>query len=175
MAVATRMKKPEASEHAEYFGRYINLVPEGDIVATLESQTAKFAGFLRTIPESRGEVSYAPGKWSIKEVLGHIIDAERIFAYRALRFARGDQNPLPGFEQDDYVRTAGHNRSTMAELIEEFELVRKADILMFKQFDDAAWERKGTASGNAMSVRALAFTLAGHVEHHLKVLNEKYL
>lgn len=174
MTVAARMKRPEASEHAEYYSRYINLVPEGDVVATLEAQTEKFVDFLRSIPDAKGDYRYAPDKWSVKEMLGHIIDGERIFAYRALRFARADQNPLPGFEQDDYVRTAGHGRATMSALIEEFELVRKADILMLKHLDEAAWLRRGTASGNAVSVRALANILVGHGEHHWKVLREKY-
>jgi hypothetical protein len=175
MTVAARMKKPEPTEHAEYYGRYIGLVPEGDIVATLETQMKTFVAFLRMIADAKGDFRYGPDKWSIKEMLGHIIDGERIFAYRALRFARADKNPLPGFEQDDYVRVAGHGRCRMADLIEEFELVRKADILMFKQLDEAAWQRQGIASGNPISVRALAYTLAGHVEHHWKVLKEKYL
>ena len=173
MTVPARLKKPEANEYAEYYSRYISLVPEGDIVATLETQTKKFLDFLRALPEAKGSYRYAPNKWSVKELLGHVIDAERVFAYRALRFARGDQNPLMGFEQDDYVRSAGHGRAKMADLIEEFELVRKADILMFKQLDNAAWTRRGTASGNEISVRALANILAGHVEHHWKVLKEK--
>ena len=174
MTVAARMKKPDPSEHAEYYSRYINLVPEGDVVATLEAQTKQFVAFLRAIPEAKGDHRFAPDKWSIKEALGHMIDGERVFAYRALRFARADQTAVPGFEQDDYVRAAGHGRAKMADLIEEFELVRKADILMLKHLDEAAWTRKGTASGWEISVRALANVLVGHVEHHWKVLREKY-
>ncbi|HUR36990.1 MAG TPA: DinB family protein [Terriglobales bacterium] len=174
MTLAVRMKRPEPAEHAEYYSRYVNLVPEGDIVATLYEQMKRFAAYLRTIPESKGDHRYGADKWSIKEMLGHVNDGERIFAYRALRFARADENPLPGFEQDDYVRVAGHGRCSMADLIEEFELLRKANILMFKQLDEAAWKRVGTASGNKVSVRALAFILAGHVEHHIKMLKEKY-
>jgi hypothetical protein len=175
MAVAARAKKPEATEHAEYYSRYVRLVPEGDIVATLEAQTPKFVGFLRGIPEAKGSHRYAPGKWSVKEMIGHMIDGERIFAYRLLRFARGDKNALPGFEQDDYVRTAGHDSARLSDLIDEFELVRKANLLMLKQLDEAAWTRTGTASGNEISVRALAYVLAGHVEHHWAGLKEKYL
>ncbi len=175
MTVTARMQKLDKNEYAEYYSRYIDLVPEGDVVATLEAQTKKFVAFLRAIPEAKGDYRYAPGKWSVKEMLGHIVDGERIFAYRALRFARADKNPLPGFEQDDYVRAAGHGRSQMADLIAEFELVRKANSLMFQQLDDAAWQRRGTASGNEISVRALAHVLVGHVEHHWKVLRERYL
>jgi hypothetical protein len=175
MSVAARMKKPEPGEYAPYYSRYISLVPEGDVVATLEVQTKNFIEFLRAIPESKGDHRYGPDKWSVKEMLGHVIDGERVFAYRALRFARADATPLPGFEQDDYVRAAGHGRSKLADLIDEFEMVRKADILMLKQLDEAAWQRQGTASDNAISVLALAHILAGHVEHHWKVLKENYL
>lgn len=175
MTVAARMMRPEANEHAEYYGGYINLVPEGDIVATLEAQGAAFAAFLRGIPAAKGDHQYAPDKWSVKEVLGHMIDGERIFAYRALRFARGDQNPLPGFEQNDYVKSAQHGRAKLADLIEEFELLRRANVLMLRHLDEAAWTRRGTASGYEISVRALAFVLAGHVAHHWGVLKERYL
>lgn len=175
MTTTMRAKKPESSEYAEYYSRYISLVPEGDVVETLEAQTKKFVAYLRSIPEAKGDQRYAPDKWSVKEMLGHMIDGERIFAYRALRFARADQTPLPGFEQDDYVRSAGHSHSRLGDLIEEFELVRKANVLMFKQLDEDAWQRRGTASENAISVRALAHVLVGHVEHHWKVLREKYL
>ena len=175
MTVAARLKKPETGEYAEYYNRYINLVPEGDVVATLEAQTSSFVMFLRVIPQDKGGYRYAPDKWSVKEMLGHIIDAERVFAYRTLRFARGDETPLPGFEQDDFVRAAGHDRARLSDLIDEFELMRKADILMLKHLDDAAWDRKGTASGGHLTVRAAAYILAGHIEHHWKVLREKYL
>ena len=174
MPFAARSLKPQATEHAEYYTKYVSLVSEGDIVATLEAQTKKFVTFLRNIPEAKGSYRYAEGKWSVKEALGHVVDAERIFSYRALRFARADQTAVPGFEQDDYVRSAGHDRAKLAELIEEFELLRKANILMFKQLDEAAWTRRGIASGNEVSVRALANILAGHVEHHMKVFQEKY-
>ena len=175
MTTAMRAKKPEAGEYAEYYARYIRLLPEGDVVATMETQTKKFVEFLRAIPEAKGDHRYGPDKWSVKELLGHIIDGERIFAYRALRFARADQTPLPGFEQDDYVRAAGHARSRLGDLVEEFELVRKANVLMFKQLNEDAWQRRGTASENAISVRALAHVQVGHVEHHWKVLRERYL
>lgn len=175
MTVVARLQKPLSTEHAEYYGRYVNLVPEGDIVATLEKQGAEFTAFLRTIPEAKGDHRYGPDKWSVKEALGHVIDGERVFAYRALRFARGDQQPLPGFEQDDYVKTAQHGRAKLADLIEEFELLRRANVLMLRHLDEAAWTRRGTASGYEISVRALAFVLAGHVLHHWQVLKERYL
>lgn len=174
MPVAARLQKPEANEHAEYYGKYVKLVPPGDIVATLESQGEKFAEFLRSVPESKGGHRYAEGKWSVREAVGHIVDGERIFGYRAVRIARADQTPLPGFEQDDYVKAAGHDRAQLSDLIDEFAALRKANVLALRHLDDAAWLRRGTASGNPVSVRALANILAGHVEHHWAVLKEKY-
>jgi DinB superfamily len=171
-AAATR---PQATEYLPYYERYISLVPDGDVLRTLTEQLDSTLSILRSLPEEKAGFRYAPGKWSIKEVVGHIIDGERIFAYRALRFARNDQTPLPGFEQDDYINNATFDDCKLSDLIDEFEHVRRGNLLMFRQLDDEAWTRRGIASDAEVSVRALAYILAGHERHHMKVLKEKYL
>lgn len=167
--------KPAADEYAPYYGKYVTLINDDDIVTALAAQLDATIGCLRGLSEAQGDQAYEPGKWTIKELLGHIIDTERIFAYRALRIARGDQTPLPGFEQDDYIAHANFNHATLADLATEFELVRQANLAMFKQFSDEAWLRRGTASDNPVSVRALAYIIAGHEVHHLNILRSRYL
>ncbi len=169
------MTKPQPDEYNAYYQRYTSLVPEGDILAILASQWTETRALLSSIPESRGTYRYTPQKWSIKEVLGHLIDSERIFTYRALRISRGDITPLPGFEQDDYARNAGSDAVSLASLIEELDAVRRATILLFQHMSPEATGRRGTASGNAISVRALAWIVAGHELHHREVLKSKYL
>ena len=166
---------PAATEYAPYYGRYISLVPEGDILATLAEQMDSTLLLLRGIDEARAGHRYAPGKWSIKELVGHMIDTERIFAYRALRFARSDETALPGFEQDDYVRNAAFAACPMDELVRELEFVRGANLLMFKHLNDEAWKRRGVASNGEVSVRALAYIIAGHERHHTEILRTRYL
>ena len=172
--MASAIAYPDPSEFPPYFGRYIQQVEGTDIVQILGQQIAGTVPRLRAVSEEKSLARYEPGKWSIKEVLGHLIDAERIFAYRALRFARGDRNPLPSFEQDDYIKTAAFDACPWSELIEEFELVRRSNILMLRHLPDEAWSRRGIASGNEISVRGLAFVIAGHEVHHLRVLAERY-
>lgn len=167
--------RPQAGEYAEFYGKYIELVPSTDILGTLESQGLVMAQMLGARSEREGNFRYGPDKWSVKEVIGHLSDSERIFAYRALRFARGDNTPLPGFEQDDYVKSGGFSARTLAELAEEFEEVRGATIALFNGLDSAAWQRRGAANKNEVSVRALAYIIAGHELHHRRVLEEKYL
>ena len=169
------MTKPRPDEFNPYYARYINLVPDGDPVEMLESNWRETRAMLSAIPEERASYRYEPGKWSIKEVLGHVIDAERIFTYRALRIARGDTTPLPGFEQDDYARSSGHDSVSLASLIEEMDAVRRASILLFKHLAPDACTRRGTASGNPITVRALAWIIAGHEVHHRSVLKQKYI
>jgi hypothetical protein len=166
---------PATSEYASYYGRYVSLVPKGDILETLAEQLDSSLALLRGIDEEKAGYRYAPGKWSIKELVGHIIDAERIFAYRALRFARGDETELSGFEQDGYVLNAGFDAYRMEELAREFELVRGANLLMLRHLDEAAWQRRGIASGGEVTVRALAFIMAGHEKHHVEILRTRYL
>ena len=166
---------PEAGEYAPYYERYISLVTGGDVVAALSQQLESTLDTLRGISEEQADSRYAEGKWSVKELVGHVIDTERIFGYRALRFARNDQTPLSGFEQDDYVDNAGFGACSLSDLIEELEHVRRANLLMFRHLDREAWQRQGEASGQQVSVRALAYIIAGHETHHMRVMRERYL
>ena len=168
--VATR---PESNEYAPYYDKYISLVAEGDILVTLQNQLPVTLALLAR-PESDGEFRYAPGKWSVKESLGHVIDAERVFSYRALRISRNDKTPLAGFEQDDYVKYGPFARCTLASLVDELALVRKATVSLFRALDEAAWTRRGVASNNEVTVRALAYMIAGHELHHRRIFQEKY-
>jgi DinB superfamily len=167
--------RPEQTEYAEYYGRYISLVPEADLGAAMAVQTDATLAFLRGLPEAAGDLRYAPGKWSIKEVIGHVIDAERVFAMRATFFARGDQAALPGFEQDDWVSAATFDAQPLDELIGEFEHVRRGNLYFFKHLAPDAWLRRGTASGYEFTVRALAYVMVGHERYHLDVLRTRYL
>jgi len=166
--------RPEASEHSPYFGRYISLISDPDILSTLQKQWRETTAWLRGLSEKDGDFRYAPDKWSAKEMLGHVNDTERIFAYRALRIARADTTPLAGFEQDDYVRAGGFEKRTLADLGEEFDAIRKTTMFLFRGLEDDAWTRQGTASDNLLSVRALAYMIAGHELHHRRILLEKY-
>lgn len=166
--------RPEPAEFASYFARYTDRVPGDDGLAAIEGQLVSSLALWRGVSEADSLQRYDAGKWSLREVLGHVTDAERVFSYRALRFARGDETPLPGFDQDPWIAAAGFDRRSWAERIEEFETVRRATLLLFGGFDAAAWARKGTASGGPMSVRALAFIVAGHELHHVHVVRTKY-
>jgi uncharacterized damage-inducible protein DinB len=172
---ATAAAKPEADEYATYYGKYVSLVPDTGIVETLSRQMEETLSLLRGITEERAEHRYEPGKWSIKQVVGHLIDAERIFAYRALAIARGDKARLPGMEQEEYMAGADFDSRTLADLAEEFSHVRRANVIMFKNLDADAWSRRGVASDNEVTVRALAYIIAGHEAHHVSILRERYL
>jgi len=165
---------PDSSEYAAYYGRYISLVEGSDVVASLEEQPGETLLLLSGLTEEQGDYRYAPGKWSIKEMLGHIIDAERVFCYRALRFARNDRTPLASFEQDEYVRSGNFGDCRLSDLIEEFIAVRRATVWLFRHLSADAWMRIGIASDNPVSVRALAYIVAGHELHHRRILQEKY-
>ena len=169
------MKRPEQSEFLPYYGRYIDLVASGDVLATLSKQMEETQTLLRGLPASIGKHRYAPGKWSVNEVVGHVLDAERIFGARALRFARNDAKPLPGFEQDDYVANATFDAYPLSELALELACVRQSTIYLFRHIDEAAWMRRGIASDAEVSVRALAYIIAGHELHHRQILRTKYL
>ena len=168
------MKRPEATEYAEFHANYVLRVPGTDVLGVLESQRLQMLQLFAGRTERDGNFRYAPGKWTVKETLGHITDAERIFTYRALRIARGDQTPLPGFEQDDFVRNGGFAARPLAELAEEFGAVRSASIALFRSFDEQAWSRRGVASQEEVTVRALGFITAGHQIHHRVILEERY-
>ncbi|HEY0005445.1 MAG TPA: DinB family protein [Pyrinomonadaceae bacterium] len=167
--------KPDKTEYLPYYEKYISLVPDGEILSVLGKQLDETLALVRSIPETRAGFRYAEGKWSISELIGHLIDTERIFAYRALRFARNDRTPLPGYEQDDYIANASFDDYPLGELAEEFESVRRSNIFLFRHLDAEAWMRKGLANGSEMSVRALAYVLAGHELHHREILRSRYL
>jgi uncharacterized damage-inducible protein DinB len=166
--------RPAPSEYAPFYETYISKVQGSDILGILEAQRLQMAQLFAARSERDGNFRYAADKWTVKEVLGHVSDSERIFGYRALRIARGDQTPLTGFEQDDYVRGGNFADRTLADLAEEFGLVRAATIAFFKSLQKEAWQRRGVANKNEVSVRALAFIVAGHELHHRLILEERY-
>jgi hypothetical protein len=166
--------RPEPNEYAPYYEKYISLVPGDDATSTLQLQDGRTMKLFGGRHELDGNFRYAPDKWTVKEVLGHLTDTERIFTYRALRIARGDRTPLPGFEQDDYVKSGGFGERTLSSLVEEFASVRRSSLALFRSLDKEAWIRRGTANNNEISVRALAFITAGHELHHAKILEERY-
>jgi hypothetical protein len=167
------MNKPEQDEYAEYYEGYISQV-NGDVLPILDAQGAELRAIFSGIQEEKGTFAYADGKWTLKEVLSHLIDAERVFAYRVLRISRGDKTPIEGFEQNDYIETSNANNRSFADLLEEFDLNRRSNMLMLKNIDDEGSRRMGTASDNPVSVRALAYDMAGHVIHHVNILKERY-
>jgi len=168
------MNRPEAGEFAEYYGKYIVKVPGTDVLGILESERLQMSRSFAGRSERDGNFRCAPGKWTIKEILGHVTDAERIFTYRALRIGRGDETPLSSFEQDDYVKRGGFAARALADLAEEFDAVRGASISLFRSFDDEAWGRRGVASQKPVTVRALGFITAGHQIHHRMILEQSY-
>lgn len=169
------MNRPEKTEYGEFYNRYISLVPGGDIISELSAQPTQLQDIFVSMPEDRGTYAYADGKWTIKELLSHLIDGERIFGYRALRISRGDKTPIEGFEQDDYIEHSHANERSLADLLEEFNLLRRANLIVLNYLSDEDWKRMGTASDTPVSVRALAYIMAGHVTHHLNILRERYL
>lgn len=173
--MSARNERPRPDEYNPYYQRYIERVPPGDIVNLLRDQLADMRELLRRVPAGAGDFAYAPGKWSIKEVVGHIMDAERIFTYRALRFAREDATPLPGFDQDTYVPAGRFGDRPLGQLVEELSAVRGATVAFFNGLPDDAWPRVGDANGSPASVRALATITAGHELHHRAILEERYL
>jgi len=165
-------------EHSPYYGRYVARAQEavgaGDAVAHLAAQGERTAALLAGVTPERAGFRYEPGKWSVREVVGHMADTERIMAYRVLRIGRGDETPLPGFEQDAYMATSGFDARTLPDLADELAAVRRSTVALVSHLDDAALARRGTASGNPVSVRALVAIIAGHELHHLAILRERY-
>ncbi len=171
---AFTVARPEPGEYAPYYDRYISLVAGNDIIGTLESQRRQMMLLLCSRDEADGDFRYAPGKWTVKEVLGHVCDCERIFAYRALRIARGDTTPIEGFEQDGYIQNGPFAKRPLAEIIDDYLAVRRATLTLFRNLQEEAWTRRGIANKNEVSVRAVAYTLVGHELHHRRILEEKY-
>ena len=170
----TVFTRPEISEYAPYYGRYVQLVPEGDVIHGLEHQLNQTLLFLRALPAAAGDKRYAPDKWSVKEVLGHLVDAERVFTQRALFFARKCASALPSYEQDEWTAAAAFGDVQLADLITEYELVRQSDLCFFRHLSDEAWTRRGIASGCEFTVRSLAFIILGHERHHVEILRTRY-
>jgi len=167
--------RPEVGEYAPSFADYVaRIADDEDIVAVLVTQLDQVLARLGRIPEVRGDYRYAPGKWSIKEIVGHLCDTERVFAYRALRVARGDSTPLPSFDDQAYVAEVHAGDRTLADLAAEWGDVRRATVALFGNLPAPAWQRRGIASDQPISVRALAHIIAGHVRHHLQTLEERY-
>ena len=169
------MERPAESEYAPYYKKYVSLISKGNILQVMEKQNEQFCEFLAQFDEERANYRYAKGKWSIKEVIAHLIDVELVFLYRALRFSRNDKASLHGFEQDEFIANGDFSKLTLSELVEQFYHMRKATIPMFSAFTDEMWSRKGTASNNSFTVRAIAYIMAGHVIHHMRVIHQKYM
>lgn len=166
--------RPNEGEYNYYFHRYISLVPEGNLLDLLGMQTQETRDFFEKLSEETGNYSYAPGKWTIKEVLGHVMDTERVFAYRALCIARGEQQPLPGFDQNEYASFAPYAQIPLAKIVQHYTALRVSTFFLLEQIPESAWERTGISSGNPISVRSIAYIIAGHERHHMRVISEKY-
>ena len=174
MAALTPVGRPEADEIPPHFVGYIGRVTESDPVAVLATQIDTTAALLRGVSETDALKRYAPGKWSVKEVVGHLTDTERIMSYRALRIARGDETPLPGFDEKAYVPPAKFDARSLADLVTDLRTVRAATLALFRTLDADAWRRRGTASGKPISVRAIGFMIPGHERHHVEILKTRY-
>jgi hypothetical protein len=170
-----KSERPGRDEYHAFYEGYVSLVPEGDVSATLERQAGETAALLGGVSEERAGRGYAPGKWSVKELVGHVSDAERVFSYRLLAIARGETRSLHDMDQETYVRSANFNARTLRSLVAELGHVRAATLDLLGGLDAEAWARRGVVNENVMSVRALAHIIAGHEAHHLKVLRERYL
>jgi GNAT superfamily N-acetyltransferase len=168
------VNRPAASDYPPFYERYVSLVPEGDVLAVLEAQRAELRILAAGLGRDGEETRYAPGKWSIREMMGHLRDAEREFGHRAFRISRGDETPLPGFEENQYVAAARFDRRPAAALVDELLLLREANLALLRQLPDEAWSLRGVANGVPVSVVGLAYMLAGHVRHHFGVLRERY-
>jgi hypothetical protein len=168
------ISKPEQGEYNPYYDRYINLIKGNDILSTLVEQREQIKDFFLTIPEAKGNHKYAPDKWSIKEVLGHIIESERVFAFRALFFARKSEVKLPGYDHNNWVTFGNFNSIILDDLVKEFLIVRDSNILLFDRFEESDWLNKGIANNYKLSVRTLAYLIAGHAGHHINILKELY-
>ena len=169
------MNRPTESEYPADYRSYIDQVSESDILPVLRSQMDELDVLLGRVEPHQETFRYAEGKWSIREIVGHLIDGERVFGFRAFCIARGEQQSLPGFDQDDYMVTSHYDQIELEDLLSELRLIRLGNIAMFRTLDEEAWSRVGVANSNSVSVRAIAFVMAGHVRHHMNVLREKYL
>lgn len=168
------IERPGSGEYADFYAGYISALPTGDILEILDRQKDQLRHLAATVAPDRETFRYAPGKWSVREVVGHMIDGERVFSYRSLRFSRGDETPLPGFDENFYVAHARFDSRPLQSLVEELVLLRSANVLFLRELAPEDLARVGVANAHPVSVRALAFIMAGHVHHHFKVLRERY-
>ena len=175
MSQKWRTERPGADEHAPYFSQYTAEAPAGDLVEALEKQATDVTSLIKGVPAAREGHRYAEGKWSIREVIGHIADSERVFAYRLMCVARGDTTALPSFDENLIAKNSDADARTLADLGEEFGAVRRATVTLVRSMQDVQMLRRGTASGKGISARALVWIIAGHAQHHMKVLRERYL
>jgi uncharacterized damage-inducible protein DinB len=165
--------RPETSEYGPYYAKYVALANETDVLAGLSGQLDEFLSLLRGLPETTANTRHAPYTWSVKQVVGHITDAEREFGHRAFRFSRNDPTPLPGFDENPYVANAPFEAASLDDLLDEFEHVRRANLSLFRRLPAEAWHRSGVASNNPVTVRALAYIIVGHTRHHLNILHKR--
>ena len=174
MVDSRERRRPELGEYFDYYDRYVSLVPDGDIIEILRAQCEAGLDLMKAISDEKGDCRYAPGKWTIKEVIGHVIDVEWIFTYRGLRFARADKTPLMGMEQDEFMEGANFSARSLPSLVDEYRHLRMAGITLFDSFSEEILNRSGAASGYEFTVRSIAYIMAGHERHHMKVIKEKY-
>jgi hypothetical protein len=169
------MKRPEKSEYPAYHEQYINLIQTDNVLRPLESQMLEMQALVSDLPSEKEDYAYAPGKWTIKEVIGHLIDCERIFGYRILRFARGDNQALAGFNDQEYVPAGKFNKRSFYDLAHEFSVLREGNIILFKSLDEEALSRSGKANDSELTVRAYFYFIAGHSAHHVRTIKTRYL
>ncbi|MFZ1376139.1 MAG: DinB family protein [Geothrix sp.] len=169
------LQRPQPAEYGEAYAHYLGATPEGDLLAVLQVQAADVAVLFGALSEAQGDYRYAQGKWSLKDLLQHLSDAERIFAYRILRLGRGDATPLPGFEEDDYAAAAKADERSVADLLADFRAAREATLTLCRSLPEAAWDFKGTTSGKQITTRCIPYIIHGHAAHHLAVIRERYL
>ena len=165
--------RPAPSEHAPYYAKYISLIGDGNILTLMRTQFDETMKLFRSIPEAQSTILHPPYTWTLKQVIGHLTDGERVFAYRALRIARGDATPLPGFDENQYALADEFERLRLRQVIDEFESVRRATITLFENLDAQSWKRLGEANGNPVSVRAIAYIIVGHVRHHAAIIQKR--
>ena len=166
--------RPEEHEFAPFYAGYVALVPEGDILAVLAAQVEEVRALAAAVSPERETYCYAPGKWSIREVIGHVTDGERVFGHRAFCVARGEQQSLPGFDEQAYMQESNFNQQPLASLVDDYSALRRVNLSFLSGLPDEAWRRRGTANGNPVTVLALAYMLGGHARHHLGVLRDRY-
>jgi hypothetical protein len=172
--MAAPREHPPSTEYATFYREYIAELPLGDVLSLMRAQAHAIAKLPALVPPSQEAFAYAEGKWTVRQVVGHLCDTERIFGYRAFRFAHSDPTPLPGFDENSYVASSSSNRRALRDLVEELGFLRNANLRLFSNLDESQWRRMGTANSFPVSVRALAFIIVGHADHHLKVLRDRY-